>query len=92
MFLTSDGTAFQSLTTLSVKKFLLGSKVPFLLKTFEGIVSRDFVVCFLVSFDRSEVPTHKERILLLLKFNFVSGSIFPGSGAVLLDFTQLLLV
>jgi hypothetical protein len=25
---------------------------------FKRIVSRDFVVCFLVSFDRSEVPTH----------------------------------
>jgi hypothetical protein len=40
------------------------------LKKFKGIVSRDFVVCFLVSFDRSEVPTHKERAHLLLKFRF----------------------
>jgi hypothetical protein len=32
----------------------------------------DFVVCFLVSFDRSEVPTNKERVHLLLKFRFMS--------------------
>jgi hypothetical protein len=37
---------------------------------FKGIVSRDFGVCFLVSFDRSEVPTHQERFHLLLKFRF----------------------
>jgi hypothetical protein len=36
----------------------------------KGIVSRDFVVCFLVSFDRSEVSTHKEWVHLLLKFRF----------------------
>jgi hypothetical protein len=35
-----------------------------------GIVSRDFVVCFLVSFDRSAISTHQERVLLLLKVRF----------------------
>jgi hypothetical protein len=35
---------------------------------FKGIVSRDFVVCFLVSFDRSEVCTHGEHPHLFLKF------------------------
>jgi hypothetical protein len=29
---------------------------------FKGIVSRDFVVCFLVSFDRSDISTHQERV------------------------------
>jgi hypothetical protein len=37
---------------------------------FKGIVSRDFVVCFLVSFDRSYISTHQERVLLLLKVRF----------------------
>jgi hypothetical protein len=32
----------------------------------KGIVSRDFVVCFLVSFDRSDISTHQEWVLLLL--------------------------
>jgi hypothetical protein len=36
----------------------------------KGIVSRDFVVCFLVSFDRSDIYTHQEWVLLLLKFRF----------------------
>jgi hypothetical protein len=36
----------------------------------KGIVSRDFVVCFLVSFDRSDISTHQERVLLLLKVHF----------------------
>jgi hypothetical protein len=36
----------------------------------KGIVSRDFMVCFLVSFDRSDIPTHQERVLLLLKVRF----------------------
>jgi hypothetical protein len=39
-------------------------------KQFEGIVSRDFVVCFLVSFDRSHISTHQEWVLLLLKVFF----------------------
>jgi hypothetical protein len=34
---------------------------------FKGIVSRDFVACFFVSFDRSEVCIHAERVRLLLK-------------------------
>jgi hypothetical protein len=37
---------------------------------FKGIVSRDFVVCFLVSFDRSDISTHQESFLLLLKVRF----------------------
>jgi hypothetical protein len=36
----------------------------------KGTVSRDFVVCFLVSFDRSEVYRHTERVRLLLKLRF----------------------
>jgi hypothetical protein len=36
----------------------------------KGIVSRDFVVCFLVSIDRSDISTHQELILLLLKVRF----------------------
>jgi hypothetical protein len=36
----------------------------------KGIVSRDFVVCFLVSFNRSDISTHQERVLLLLKVRF----------------------
>jgi hypothetical protein len=41
-------------------------------KAFKGIpvVSQDFVVCFLVSFDRSDIFTHQERVLLLLKVRF----------------------
>jgi hypothetical protein len=37
---------------------------------FKGIVSRDLVVCFLVSFDRSDISTHHERVLFLLKVRF----------------------
>jgi hypothetical protein len=36
----------------------------------KGIVSRDFVVCFSVSFDRSYISTHQERALLLIKVPF----------------------
>jgi hypothetical protein len=39
-------------------------------KKLKGIVSRDFVVCFLVSFDRYDISTHNEWVLLLLKFRF----------------------
>jgi hypothetical protein len=51
---------------------LENSTVFFWLHNFKRIVSRDFVVCFLwyVSFDRSEVCTHAERVRLLLKFRF----------------------
>jgi hypothetical protein len=38
--------------------------------SFKGIVSRDFVVCFLVSIDRSDISTHQEWVLLLLKVRF----------------------
>jgi hypothetical protein len=34
------------------------------------IVTRDFVVCFLVSFDSYEVPTHSELVHLHFKFRF----------------------
>jgi hypothetical protein len=37
---------------------------------FKGIVSRDFVVCFFVSFVRSDISTHQEWVLLLLKVCF----------------------
>jgi hypothetical protein len=36
----------------------------------KGIVSRDLHICFLVSIDRSEIPTHTKRVRLLLKFRF----------------------
>jgi hypothetical protein len=36
----------------------------------KGIVSRDFVVCFLVPFDRSHISKHQEWVLLLLKVRF----------------------
>jgi hypothetical protein len=36
----------------------------------KGIVSRDFVICFLVSFDRSDISTHQEWVLLLSKVRF----------------------
>jgi hypothetical protein len=39
----------------------------YLISTLKGIVSRDFVVCFLVSIDRSHISTHQEWVLLLLK-------------------------
>jgi hypothetical protein len=38
-----------------------------LIRRFKGIVSRDLVVCFFVSFDRSDISAHQERVLLLLK-------------------------
>jgi hypothetical protein len=40
------------------------------IKKSKGIVSRDFVVCFLVPFDRSHISKHQERVLLLLKVRF----------------------
>jgi hypothetical protein len=43
------------------------SHIFFLLK---GIVSRGFEVCFLVSFDRSDISKHQEWVLLLLKVRF----------------------
>jgi hypothetical protein len=36
----------------------------------KGTISRDFVVCFLVSFDRSDISTHQEWVLLILKVSF----------------------
>jgi hypothetical protein len=52
----------------------VGHDVPYAahqhLGVFKGIVSRDFVVCFLVSFDRSDISAHQERALLLLKVRF----------------------
>jgi hypothetical protein len=56
------------------RKVSLHLKENLLLKrffyNFKGIVSRDFVVCFLVSFDRSDISSHQERVLLLLKVRF----------------------
>jgi hypothetical protein len=40
------------------------------IKVIKGIVSRDFMVCFLVSFDGSDISTHQEQVLLLLKVHF----------------------
>jgi hypothetical protein len=52
---------------------------------FKEIVSRVIVVCFLVSFDRSEVCTHAERVRLLLKSRFrVNISIFVSRRSVLI--------
>jgi hypothetical protein len=45
----------------------IAQTADFLIK---GIVSRGFVVCFLVSFDRSDISTHQEWVLLLLKVHF----------------------
>jgi hypothetical protein len=39
-------------------------------KGLKGIVAQDFVVWFLVSFNRSEVCKHAGRVRLLLKFRF----------------------
>jgi hypothetical protein len=50
----------EGVVILTVKNFCL----------FKGIVSRDFMVCFLVSFDRSYISTHQEQVFLLLKFRF----------------------
>jgi hypothetical protein len=38
---------------------------------FKGIVSRDLHICFLIPFNRPEIPAHKEWVLLLLKFRFL---------------------
>jgi hypothetical protein len=46
------------------------SVFPKLFRLFKGIVSWDFVICFLVSFDRSDISTHQERVLLLFKSSF----------------------
>jgi hypothetical protein len=37
---------------------------------FKGIVSRDFVVCFLVSFDKSHISTYQEWVLFAFKSSF----------------------
>jgi hypothetical protein len=47
---------------------LLHTGILALQSSIKGIVIRDFVVCFLVSFDRSEVSTHQEHLLLKLCF------------------------
>jgi hypothetical protein len=41
-----------------------------LIPNLKGIVSQDFVICFLVSFDRYDISTHQEWVLLLLKVGF----------------------
>jgi hypothetical protein len=48
----------------------------------KGKVSRDFVVCFLVAFERSEVVTNKGRVRLLLKFCFPRIFLFSRLGVV----------
>jgi hypothetical protein len=43
-------------------------------------ISQNFVLCFMVSFDRYDVPTHTERCYLLLKLLFrVEFSILASS-------------
>jgi hypothetical protein len=49
---------------------MINIKLYDVLFVLKGIVSRDFVVSFLVSFDRLEVPTHTERVRLLLILRF----------------------
>jgi hypothetical protein len=57
------------------------------------------VVCFLVSFDSSEVPSHSDLVQLLFTFRFhvelfdfrISAKlVYTLSGAGLLDYPQLL--
>jgi hypothetical protein len=57
------------ITAQAVNKFGI-SQMQFHYDLFKGIVSRDFVVGFLVSFDRSDISTHQERVLWLLKVRF----------------------
>jgi hypothetical protein len=52
----------------------------FIFSTLKGVVSRYFVVCFLVSFDSSEFPTHKERVHFRVVFNFLI--VASGLGVV----------
>jgi hypothetical protein len=54
------------------KKSVLHEVLYIRVSFFKGIVSRDLHILyvFLIPFDRSEVSTHKERVLLLLKFCF----------------------
>jgi hypothetical protein len=39
-------------------------------RVIDTVVSQDCVVCFLESFDRSDISTHQEWVLLLLKVRF----------------------
>jgi hypothetical protein len=56
----------------------------------EGIVSQDFVVCFLASFDWYKVPTHQELVHLLLKIVFVSKFlIFASQRSELTQWVEL---
>jgi hypothetical protein len=52
-----------SFAFLNLKRFFISRYI--------WLISRDFVVCFLVYFDRSEVPPHTERVRLLLKLCFL---------------------
>jgi hypothetical protein len=66
---------YWAIFTLQVKKYfmtLLGNCRGTVLRAraLKGIVSRDFMVCFLVSFDRSDISTHQERGVLFLKVRF----------------------
>jgi hypothetical protein len=56
---------YMFLSNSARRKFLKWEKLEYVSVVFllNGIVSRDFVVCFwLVSFDRSELPAHTERV------------------------------
>jgi hypothetical protein len=65
----SDGF-FLPILALFAKKLRAYIGAFWLFVHLKGIVSRDFVVCFFVSFDRSDISTHQELVLLLLKVRF----------------------
>jgi hypothetical protein len=56
-----------NLVRLPFKKFTFSIMTRVSAHAAKGIVSRDFVVCFLVTFDRSEVPTHKGQQLKIYR-------------------------
>jgi hypothetical protein len=64
-----DSRVFTKFSHSTVKNYFLSPRTYFL-TIHIGIVSRDFVVCFLVSFDKSHISTHQEWVLLLWKVRF----------------------
>jgi hypothetical protein len=75
-----SGTGFESGTVQKITDPDQGGQRTYGSETLlKGIVSRDFVVCFLVSFDRSDISKHQEWVLLLLKVRFSClGVVSPG--------------
>jgi hypothetical protein len=59
---------YSPLTSLNL--FFIDNNVSVGVQKLKGIVSRDFMVCFLLSFDRSDISIHQEWVLLLLKVRF----------------------